>query len=51
MGCSFYKKNNLKSEKSLTQKVCVITKTLNWEVSTKNLVNFEVKDVVKDGKF
>ena len=47
-GCSFYVKNKLKSEilndkKSLKTKIIfsVITKNLNWEILTKNLVTFK----------
>ena len=29
----------------------VITKNLNWEISTKNLVTFKIWTVVKDEKF
>ena len=46
-GCSFYIKSKLKSEifhdkKSLKTKLffSVITKNLNWEILTKNLVTF-----------
>ena len=31
--------------------LCVITKNLNWEISTKNLVTFKRWDEVKDDKF
>ena len=41
----------------MTKKVCkqncfsVITKNLNWEILTKNLVTFERWDGVRDEKF
>ena len=57
-GCSFYIKNKLKSEifnkkKSLQTKMffSVITKNLNWEILTKNLVTFKRWDEAKDEKF
>ena len=57
-GCSFYIKNKLKSEilndkKSLKPKIIfsVITKNLNWEILTKNLVTFKRWNRVKDEKF
>ena len=58
-GCSFYIKNKLKSEicnnrKFLHVLKCffsVITKNLNWKISTKNLVAFKTWDGVKDEKF
>ena len=47
-GCSFYIKNKLKSEifnnnKSLETKMffSILTKNLNWEILTKNLVIFK----------
>ena len=56
--CSFYIKNKLKSEifnnkKSLytTMFLSVITKNLNWEILTKNLVTLKRWDRVKDKKF
>ena len=57
-GCSFYIKNKLESLKCLpTKKVynktffSVITKNLNWENLTKNLVTLKRGDGVKDKKF
>ena len=56
-GCSFYIKNKLKSEifndkKGLLTKLFLplITKNLNWEILTKNLVTFKRWDGVKDEK-
>ena len=40
---------NFKSEKK--KYFSVITKNLNWEILTKNLVNFKRWDGVKDEKF
>ena len=48
-GCSFYKKNKLKSE--ITKTFFYIIKNLNWEILTKNLVFFKREDGVKDEKF
>ena len=57
-GCSFYIKNKLKSEifndkKGLETKMflSVVTKNLNWAISTKSLVTFKRWDGVKDAKF
>ena len=56
-GCSFYKKKineNLKyliTKKVYKQKCSVITKNLNCEILTKNLVTFKRWDGVKDEKF
>ena len=57
-GCNFYVKNKLKSEifndkKSLQTKMffSVITKNLNWDILTKNLVIFKRWHAVKDDKF
>ena len=57
-GCSFYIKNKLKSEifndkKGLLTKLFLplITKNLNWEILTKNLVTFKRWDWVKGEKF
>ena len=56
-GCSGYIKNKLKSEiisnkKSLQTKMffSAITKNVNWEILTKNLVTFKRWDGVKDEK-
>ena len=56
--CSFYIKNKLKSEIFNDKKIflakmffSVITKSLKWEVLTKNLVTFKRWDWVKDEKF
>ena len=57
-GFSFYKKNKLKTElfkdkKSLQIKMLffVITKNLNWEILTKNLISFKRWDGDKYEKF
>ena len=57
-GCSFYIKNELKSEifnykKDLQTKtfLSLIAKNLNWEILSKNLVTFKKWDGVKDEKF
>ena len=56
-GCSFYMKNKLKSKicdgKKKFKKMFfpVMTKNLNWEISTKNLVTFKRWDGVNDEKF
>ena len=56
-GCSFYIKNKLESEifngKKFIKKMffSVITKNLNLEISTKNLVMFKRWDGVKDETF
>ena len=57
-GCSFYIKNNVNFEIFNEKNVCeqkmifsVITKNLNWEILTKNLVAFKRWDGVKDEKF
>ena len=57
-GCNFYIKSKLKSEifndkKSWSSNMfsSVITKNLNWEILTKNLVTFKKWDgMVKDEK-
>ena len=56
-GCSFYIKNKLKSEifndkKGLETKMflSVVTKNLNWAISTKSLVTFKRWDGVKAKK-
>ena len=56
-GCSFYIKNKLKcgvfnEKKVYKQKMFffVITKNLNWEILTINLVTFKRWDGVKDEK-
>ena len=52
-GCSFYIKNKLKTEvfnvKNFINKIffSIITKNLNWEISTKNLILFKRWDKVK----
>ena len=57
-GCNFNIKNKLKSEifndkKNLQTKMffSVITKNLNWDILTKNLVIFKRWHAVKDEKF
>ena len=57
-GFSFYMKNKLKTElfkdkKSLQIKMLffVITKNLNWEILTKNLISFKRWDGAKYEKF
>ena len=52
-GCSFNIKNKLKSEVFNDKKMffSVITKILNWEILTKNLVFFKRWDGVKGEKF
>ena len=57
-GCSFYIKNKLKSEifndkESLQTKMffSVITKDLNWEILTKNLITFKRWQEVKEENF
>ena len=45
-GTSIYDKKGLKTKIFLP----LITKNLNWEILTKNLVTFEGWDWVKDGK-
>ena len=46
-GSSFYIKNKLKVKDFFFS---VITRNLNWEILTKNLVTFKRWDGVKDGK-
>ena len=57
-GCNFNIKNKLKSEifndkKNLQTKMffSVITKNLNWDILTKNLVIFKRSHAVTDEKF
>ena len=58
-GCSIYIKRKLKSEIFNDKKVykqknvflCVLTKNLNWQMLTKNLVTFKRFHGIKDEKF
>ena len=56
-GCNFYMKNKLKcgifNGKKNYKKIffSVMTKNLNWEISSKNLVTFKRQDRVNDKKF